>query len=517
MSYQSVARKYRPKTFQEVVGQETTSKTLTNALKYNRVPHAVLFTGPKGVGKTSMARILSKAINCLNKKNEYTPCLECQVCSEIAAGINIDVIEIDGASNSGVESVRNLIEQTSYSPFKCEFKIYIIDEVHMLSNSAFNALLKILEEPPKHVKFIFATTEHRKIPLTILSRCSRFDLKKISSSLIGKHLEYILKEEEVKFEPDAVARIARNSDGSMRDSQVALDQIISLSKENITQQVVEEILGLTNKALLLKTLKSLFHRNIQPDLIAKLSGSSNSPSAFINDLLIELRNCIMIKEFGSEHVLDLPDNEIDKLNKLVKNSSSEDIHLMFDMALKGAFDLSKCENSQVVLEMILIRMANAPKVEALADMMNQNAQNIDKHQAPSHSHPSLSDFVNHLEKQGRGYIAALLGNCRFDKITDQALVLSLDDIKNSVEFENINKHKDKIENLIQDFYGQKLTLEINKTQKDHAYQSPNEKKRVELMKKKNELMQNIQNEAVVKDLKKVFDAEVVKVQADSTH
>ncbi len=513
MSYTPIAGKWRPQIFQEVIGQETTTTTLINSLKFQRIPHAVLFTGPKGVGKTSMARILSKAINCQNKENEYTPCCRCQMCKEIAHGSNIDVVEIDGASNSGVEAVRSLIDGAGYSPFKCKFKIYIIDEVHMLSNSAFNALLKILEEPPKHVKFIFATTEHKKIPLTILSRCYRFDLKKISTSQIAKHLEFICKKEKIKFETEAISRIARSSDGSMRDSQVALDQIISFSKENLTETLAEEVLGLTNKSTLLKILDCLFKRKIDSSIIKEISNGSHSPNAFINDLLLELRNCIMVKEFGSNNMLDLSESEISNLSDIIQNTSSEDIHMLFDMTLKGASDLTTCENPQIVLEMILIRMANAPKIEALSNINTYNKTEPDN-EVPiltkeNSKIPSFRGFVDFVDKKGEGHIASVLGNCRFDSIKDDFFVISLDKDKHSMEFQTIDKYKNEIESLIASFYGNKLQLQVSETDKgDHLSKTPNEEKKEEIVKKKDELKKQVENEPVVQDFKKIFNSDI---------
>lgn len=522
MSYIPIAGKWRPQTFQEVIGQDTATTTLINSLKFNRIPHSVLFTGPKGVGKTSMARILSKAINCKKKEN-FTPCCQCQICKEIATGSNIDVIEIDGASNSGVEAVRNLIDSAGYSSFNCEFKIYIIDEVHMLSNSAFNALLKILEEPPKHVKFIFATTEHKKIPLTILSRCYRFDLKKISTNQIAQHLELICTKEKIKFEKEAILRIARNSDGSMRDSQVSLDQIISFSRENITESLVEEMLGLTNKATILKAIDCLFKRNIDSNIIKQVSNGSHSPNAFMNDLLVELRNCIMVKEFGNTATLDLSESEIKTLSSIIKESSSEDIHMLFDMALKGASDLTKCENPQIVLEMILIRIANAPKVESLLKnyRINNNVAPVNTGKtirANKNSKPqNFRNFVDFVEEQNKAHIASVLGNCHFEEIKNDLFVINLDKDKQPVEFKTLEKYKTEVETLIESFYNKKLKLQIQKNSKHSAIsKTPNEEIEDEVKKNKDELKKQIESEPVVQDLKKIFNSDIINIVPNKT-
>ncbi|PYJ19180.1 MAG: DNA polymerase III subunit gamma/tau, partial [Verrucomicrobia bacterium] len=236
MSYEVFARKYRPQTFDDLVGQAHVSRTLKNAVAQNRLAHAYLFVGPRGVGKTSTARILAKSLNCV-KGPTVTPCGVCDNCKEIAAGNSLDVIEIDGASNNSVEDVRQLRENVRYAPAKGRYKIYLIDEVHMLSAAAFNALLKTLEEPPEHVKFIFATTEPhtepQKVLPTILSRCQRFDLHRIPANLIAKHLQFIAGREKITLEPAAAHAIARGAEGGLRDAESMLDQLVAFCGEKI--------------------------------------------------------------------------------------------------------------------------------------------------------------------------------------------------------------------------------------------------------------------------------------------
>ena len=243
MSYEVLARKWRPQQFDDVVGQDHVTQTLKNAITSERIAHAYLFVGPRGIGKTSVARIFAKALNCEEGPTE-TPCDKCDSCREIATGTNLDVIEIDGASNNSVDQIRDLRETVKYAPNHGTFKVYIIDEVHMLSNAAFNALLKTLEEPPPHVKFIFATTEPEKILATIVSRCQRFDLRRIPVGLIIDRLKGIAEAEGITIDDDALLAVARGAEGGMRDAQSALDQLISFCGKSIKEENVLSVFGL---------------------------------------------------------------------------------------------------------------------------------------------------------------------------------------------------------------------------------------------------------------------------------
>jgi DNA polymerase-3 subunit gamma/tau len=246
VSYQVFARKYRPQTFDDLVGQAHVTRTLKNAVEQNRLAHAYLFVGPRGIGKTSTARILAKALNCVNGPT-VTPCGVCDSCKEITAGNSLDVLEIDGASNNGVEQVRELRDNVRYAPSKGHFKIYIIDEVHMLTSAAFNALLKTLEEPPPHVKFIFATTEPQKVLPTILSRCQRFDLHRIPANLIAQHLQFIAGKEKISLDPAAAHAIAKGADGGLRDAESMLDQLVAFCGESIAESDVLNVFGFTSE------------------------------------------------------------------------------------------------------------------------------------------------------------------------------------------------------------------------------------------------------------------------------
>ncbi len=343
-----------------------------NALRHDRLPQALLFTGPRGTGKTSSARILAKSLRCPNAKN-FVPCGECATCEDVGNGRSLDVIEIDGASNNGVDAVRELRDTVGYMPSSGKYKVYIIDEVHMLSTSAFNALLKTLEEPPSHVVFIMATTEVQKIPNTILSRCQRFDFRRISTRQIAKHLESIVKKDGHKAEQEALWLIARQADGSMRDSQSLLDQVITYCDGEVSLKKVIDVLGLTDRALLLEALTSLTAQDAHAmiDVIEKVFHAGYDPKIFAQDLLEEIRHALMIRLCTTDvtRVVDLPDAEIQALKEASAPLSNEDLHMLFDMALKGVNDLLRSQDARLVLEMLLLRMTHAPRILALSQLL----------------------------------------------------------------------------------------------------------------------------------------------------
>jgi len=296
VNYEVFARKYRPQTFDDLVGQTHVSRTLKNAVAQNRLAHAYLFVGPRGVGKTSTARILAKSLNCI-KGPTVTPCGVCDNCREIAGGNSLDVIEIDGASNNSVEDVRQLRENVRYAPAKGRYKIYLIDEVHMLSSAAFNALLKTLEEPPDHVKFIFATTEPQKVLATILSRCQRFDLHRIPANLIAQHLQFIAKKEKITLEPAAAHAIARGAEGGLRDAESMLDQLVAFCGEKITESDVLSVFGFTSEQTV-SDLTGRILRGETPEAIDLLHAQCEAGKDMMRlmaDLIAYLRDLLVFK------------------------------------------------------------------------------------------------------------------------------------------------------------------------------------------------------------------------------
>ncbi len=294
MSYRVFARKYRPQTFEEVVGQEHITRTLQNAISNGRVAQAYLFVGPRGIGKTSTARILAKALNCVDGPTAV-PCGKCDACVEIAEGRSLDVLEIDGASNNGVENIRELRDNAAYAPARGPYKIYLIDEVHMLSAGAFNALLKTLEEPPSHVKFIFATTEAQKVPATITSRCQRFDLRRIPTEAIASHLLAIAEKEQITLEESAAMAIARGADGGLRDAESMLDQAVAFCGQTITGHDVMSVFGFTSR----ETISALMERILERDaasglkIVAEQAEAGKDLSRLLGDLIGHVRDLLV--------------------------------------------------------------------------------------------------------------------------------------------------------------------------------------------------------------------------------
>lgn len=376
MSYQVIALKWRPKTFDRMIGQNHIGQTLINALKNGRLPQALLFTGPRGTGKTSSARILAKSLRCLTSSvdaqtashaqpKDFVPCGTCSECIDISAGRSLDVVEIDGASNNGVDSIRELRDSVSFRPTVGSKKVYIIDEVHMLSISAFNALLKTLEEPPDHVVFILATTEVHKIPKTILSRCHRFDFRKVSTQEVTEHLEFICREEKVEFEKEALWSIARQGEGSVRDAFSFLDQVITYTGGKLTYDSVIESLGLTDRRLLTTIMSDIVGAN-SADLLSHMEDifkSGADVGVFAEDFLEQIKNLLIVKSApDAKKYLDLPDSEIQILKTISEAITEGHIHLLFDMMLEVTQNLMRTQDQRTVLEVGLLKLCLYPKV-----------------------------------------------------------------------------------------------------------------------------------------------------------
>ncbi len=380
MSYQVLAQKYRPQTFDEVIGQEVATRTLQNSVARKRVANAYIFCGPRGVGKTSVARLLSKTLNC-EKSLEKSPCNKCSSCNEISQGISMDVLEIDGASNRGIDEIRTLRENVKFSPSRGRFKIYIIDEVHMLTQEAFNALLKTLEEPPSHVKFIFATTEPHKVISTIMSRCQRFDFKKIPPKMIHDQVMDVAKKEKIQIDEKAALLVARSADGSLRDGLVVLDQLASFSDKEISTDDVTELLGMVHKDKMFELTDAVITNDPKSvaSILDALINNGKDPVFITNSLISHYRDLMILKTVGDPTSdMAFTEEELAMMRAQLEKLSVEEI-LYILQNLSHCLSLMKGTMfSRAPLEITLIRltkrkyMLSFPEVLARLERIEKN-------------------------------------------------------------------------------------------------------------------------------------------------
>ncbi len=375
MAYRVLARKWRPQTFEDLIGQEFPAVTLRNSIESGKIAHALLFAGPRGTGKTSTARIVAKAVNCEKKDGGKYPCStdQCSSCEGISEGKSLDVQEIDAASHTGVADVREIIESVKYSPASARKKVYIIDEVHMLSQSAFNALLKIMEEPPEHAIFILATTEAHKVPPTIMSRCQRYDFKKIPVEKIKESLEKITKAEGIKIDTETLYLIARESEGSMRDSLSLLDQLTVSFEDKINHKDVISLLGIPDNESLKSILRAVFAKEPAKcvELVRNAASKGISPRRMAQDIIYMMRNLLYLKVCGKDFTSDLSPDEKDELSELVKNESTETVELLFNVIIDGGERIRSSFYPEIVLELALVKMSTVGKVEKIDDILRR--------------------------------------------------------------------------------------------------------------------------------------------------
>ena len=371
--YLALYRKYRPKDFNEVVGQDHIVKTLINQIKFDKISHAYLFTGSRGTGKTSIAKIFARAINCTSLNNG-SPCGKCDVCKSLE-GTNIDVLEIDAASNNGVDEIRELREKVKYPPVVGRYKVYIIDEVHMLSISAFNALLKTLEEPPKQTVFVLATTEVHKLPATILSRCIRFDFKLVPLDILTSHLNNILEKEGVKFEDTAVNVIARAGEGSVRDTLSIADRCVSFAGDNLTYQKVIDVLGVSERDILIKLTDIILKKDIGNALVEldKVLSSGKSALVFSNDLISYFRDLLLIfslKEKAREIVV-VKDDIYEKMKSQATQENYAEILKAIEVLSEVEQELRYSAQPRIVLETAIIKTINEASLERRVEKLEE--------------------------------------------------------------------------------------------------------------------------------------------------
>ncbi|MBA3510601.1 DNA polymerase III subunit gamma/tau [Sphingomonas sp.] len=424
--YRVLARKYRPQTFAELIGQDAMVKTLANAIERGRIAHAFLLTGVRGVGKTSTARLVAKALNCVGPDGQggptIEPCDACEHCVAIAEGRHIDVIEMDAASHTGVDDVREIIEAVRYASVSARYKIYIIDEVHMLSKNAFNALLKTLEEPPEHVKFLFATTEVAKVPVTVLSRCQRFDLRRIPADKLVDHFTAIARAEAVEAEPEALAMIARAAEGSARDGLSIMDQAIALGGGKVTAEQVRDMLGLADRGRIRRLLQLVLSGDAGQALaeLDEVHALGTDASALLRGLMEELHTATRAKAGAVADRLQSTEQR-EAAEELAAKLSWADIHRLWQMLLKGLTDVQVAPDPQEAATMALLRLIHAadlPDPAALLSRLSGEGQTASPASAarsaaaaPAAS-PSLpADFkslVRLLEEHGKHQLAQQL-------------------------------------------------------------------------------------------------------------
>jgi len=371
MSYLVLARKYRPETFGDVVGQEFVAKTLCNSIEQRRIAHAFLFSGPRGVGKTSMARILSKAFNCAGGPTS-TPCLECEQCRAITAGSAIDVIEIDAASNRGIDNIRSLRENVRYTPAGSRFKIYIVDEVHMLTTESFNALLKTLEEPPDHVKFIFATTEPQKLPETVRSRCQCFEFKRISADEIAARLEFILQNEGISFEPGLLRRIGSYSRGGMRDAQSLLDQLIAFGGDCVTFEGLSELTGSLSPEAVAELVDSILDQNVTNviQLVDRFFAAGTRAEDLFRELMEYYRHLMLLLAGAGSIDYDAVGIARQRLEEQSKRIDLDKVLILLQATLQAMKQSRLLDDERLLTEMTLIKMTRVSSSMAISEALN---------------------------------------------------------------------------------------------------------------------------------------------------
>ena len=376
--YLALYRKYRPKTFDEVIGQEHIVKTLINQIKLDKISHAYLFCGSRGTGKTSTAKIFAKAINCTNPKNS-SPCLECETCKALD-GTNIDVLEIDAASNNGVDEIRDLREKVKYPPVAGKYKVYIIDEVHMLSTSAFNALLKTLEEPPAYTVFVLATTEVHKLPATILSRCLRFDFKLVSLEDLSALLKSVLDKEGVKYDEQSINIIARAGEGSVRDTLSIADRCVSFAGDELTYKSVLSVLGVSEREVLINVTKQVLAKNVGEALVEldKVLSQGKSPLVFASDLISYYRDLLLVYTLGdkSREIVVVKDDIYAEMKAQATKENYAEIVKAIEVLSEIEQELRYSVQPRIVLETAIVKIVSESSLERRVEKLEEIVKNI---------------------------------------------------------------------------------------------------------------------------------------------
>ncbi len=540
MGYLVLARKYRPQRFADVICQDHVTRTLGNAIQAGRLAHAILFVGPRGTGKTTIARILAKAMNCAQGPTAE-PCNQCRSCREITTGNAADVFEIDGASNTGVEQVRELRENLKYMPAHSPYKIYIIDEVHMLSVAAFNALLKTLEEPPPHVLFFFATTEPHKIPATILSRCQRHDLKRVPTRAIAEHLAALCQREGRPVAGESLDMIAREADGCLRDALSLLDQILAASQGEVDTELVQDALGTLDRQRLMHLAGALLDR----DLPAVLDAVDNAYSHGLDlkklyqDLCEQFRHMLVIRSVdAAEGLVDLPEAEISAIGRQVSGLSASRLSQTLDVMLREEAFVRLAPQPRLALETVLVRLVQVPppltidalvakldalrhpvagdsapavfapaqsaRVESIAAAEDVAGGDAQREVSPTPAKASMEQRLLEAIGQHHPKLSGVLPHCRVTGIDQKRITLEVQG--NGFQTELIQRERQAIEALCRDELGRELSLVVHA-----AASGPSGKSR--RGQNRNLVKQEALSHPLVAEAVEIFDGQVVDVRA----
>ena len=552
MYYLVLARKYRPQTFDQVIKQEHVTRTLANAISTGRVAHAILLSGPRGTGKTTVARILAKAMNC-KEGPAPVPCNNCRSCREITSGSAVDVFEIDGASNNSVDQIRELRENVKYMPAHSSYKIYIIDEVHMLTMAAFNALLKTLEEPPPHVMFIFATTEPRKIPITILSRCQRHDFRRIDVESISKHMKKIFAEEGVDVSVDSIGLIAREASGSMRDSLSLLDQVMSCAEGKITHEQVLDTLGVIDRDVIFSISSAVLSGDLPKvlDILDEIYNAGHDMKKLYADLIEHFRNLLVVGMGKNiDKLVDIPSHEIDMMRDQIKGVSKIFLDQIFNLLFQEEVTIGYSTQPKLALEMVFIKMFQikpALPIDVLIEKLDTLRKDIcmdraadtnrieNKHvhhddgedfpgtplEAEGTAESSTAYGAVHYKQDGNNdetwkrilsifskkhpSLAANLQNSSIKYMNDQRLEIEVNGNDFNINMVRKDKNVDTIKKVCSNFFGKEIDVivRVKKEQNNDTQHKKNQASR---------LKQEALSHPLVADAIEIFDGSVVDVK-----
>ena len=540
MSYQVLARKWRPGNFEELVGQEHVQRALVNGLEEDRLHHAYLFTGTRGVGKTTIARIFSKSLNCETGVTSK-PCGKCSACREIAEGRFVDLIEVDAASRTGVDDTRELLENVQYAPSRGRYKVYLIDEVHMFSKHSFNALLKTLEEPPPHVKFLLATTDPQKLPVTILSRCLQFNLKRLPVSLIVAHLQHILDAEKVEYDLIALQLLAEGADGSMRDGLSLLDQALAFGAGAVREQEVRDMLGTVSRDRVLNILRALMNRDARVVLqeVAALAEFTPDYESVLAELLSLLHHMMLAKTVPE--ALDEYVSDREALLELSHQISGEDLQLFYQIGLIGRRDLPLAPSDRGGFEMVLLRMLAFRPAQAGAQVaVTGGADKISYQQAttqattraaapkqavrepapppqqkPAEKAPAKSKISSGVGTQDwrqileglavSGMVRQLAANCLLLKQDGNTIRLGLDDGHKALRTPKAEK---RLQQALGEYFDANIHLEID-TCTNNNFETPAQAEVREKDQRQLQAEKSIEEDGFVQAMKETFNAEVI--------